>query len=83
MMGTISSRELNHDLGKAKRDALSGPVIITDLGEPAHVLLSIKDYRALIGDTRSIVDTLAQPAAADIDFEPGQISFGLQPAEFS
>lgn len=83
MIVTISSRELNHDLGKAKREALSGPVIITDRGEPAHVLLSIKDYRALIGGTRSIVDTLAQPASAGIDFEPGRFSFGLQPAEFS
>lgn len=37
---TLSGRELNQDLGRAKRAANEGPVIITDRGRPAHVLLS-------------------------------------------
>lgn len=37
---TLSSREVNQDLGRAKRASQSGPVIITDRGRPAHVLLS-------------------------------------------
>ena len=34
---TLTSRELNHDLGRAKRAARTGPVFITDRGKPAHV----------------------------------------------
>ena len=41
---TLSSRELNQDVGRAKRAARLGPVFITDRGRPAHVLLSIEDY---------------------------------------
>ena len=29
---TLSSREFNHDTGRAKRAALKGPVFITDRG---------------------------------------------------
>lgn len=33
---TLSSRELNQDLGLAKPAALQGPVFITDRGKPSH-----------------------------------------------
>ena len=39
---TISSRELNQDIGRAKREAKKGPVIITDRGRPAYVLIDRK-----------------------------------------
>ena len=67
---TISSRELNQDLARAKKAAKSGPVFITDRGRPAHVLLSIEDYRTLAGQRRSLVDALSMEGLADIDFEP-------------
>jgi len=59
MATTISSREFNQDAAGAKRAALEGPVFITDRGRPAHVLLSIEDYRRLSGQQRSLVDLLA------------------------
>ena len=34
-MTTMSARELNRDVSAAKRDAVRGPVVITDRGEPA------------------------------------------------
>jgi PHD/YefM family antitoxin component YafN of YafNO toxin-antitoxin module len=37
---TISSREFNQDVSRAKRIAFKGPVFITDRGRPAHVLLT-------------------------------------------
>ncbi len=67
---TLSSRELNQDIGQAKRAARLGPVFITDRGKPSHVLLSIDDYRRLAGQRRSLVDALSLPGLADIDFEP-------------
>ena len=47
---TMSSRDFNQDTSGAKRAAKEGPVFITDRGVPAHVLLTIEDYRKLSGD---------------------------------
>jgi len=72
-MTTISSREFNQDASGAKRAALGGPVFITDRGRPAHVLLSIEAYQRLTGRQESILDLLADPEAADVEFTPGRI----------
>ncbi len=81
---TISSRELNQDIGRAKRAALTGPVFITDRGHPAHVLLSIDEYNKITNKKESIIDLLAMPEAADIEFEPPRINKELfKPADFS
>ena len=67
---TFSSREVNQDLGRAKKAARHGPVIITDRGRPAHVLLSIEEYRRLTGSRRSLVEALSMPGLGEIEFEP-------------
>ena len=54
----ISSRDFNQDVGKAKRAASKGPVIITDRGEPALVLLSIAEYQKLTGGNVQMFHTL-------------------------
>lgn len=70
---TISSREFNQDAGGAKRAADKGPVIITDRGKPAHVLLSFEDYRKLLGKGPSLLDVLAMPGGEDIEFDPPRL----------
>jgi prevent-host-death family protein len=80
---TLSGREFNQDTGRAKRAAAKGPVFITDRGKPAHVLLSIEDYRRLTGGHRKIADALAMPGIADIAFEPPRITLGGRLADFS
>jgi len=70
---TVTSRELNRDVGRAKRAAKSGPVFITDRGKPAHVLLSIEDYRRLAGERHSLADALSMPGLAEIDFAPPRV----------
>lgn len=57
---TISSREFNQDAGGAKKAAEKGPVVITDRGRPAHVLLSFEDYQKLLGKGVSLAEALAQ-----------------------
>ncbi len=47
MSNTITNREFNRNVCRAKRAAVSGPVIITNRGKPAYVLLSYKDYARL------------------------------------
>ncbi|WP_256361525.1 type II toxin-antitoxin system Phd/YefM family antitoxin [Methylomonas koyamae] len=79
---TISSRELNQDVTRAKKAAKNGPVFITDRGKPAHVLLSIEEYQRLTKQRRNIADSLAMPDAADIEFEPQPLTIGARPADF-
>ena len=80
---TLSSRELNQDVSRAKKAAKSGPVFITDRGKPAHVLLSFEDYQRLTRQRRNIADALAMPDAADIEFDPPRVTIGARPADLS
>jgi len=65
----LSSREFNRHASRAKKAAKAGPVFITDRGRPAHVLLSIEEYRRLTGATAKIADLLALPGVENIEFE--------------
>lgn len=66
---TMTSREFNQHTGRAKAAANSGPVIITDRGEPAYVLMSNEEYRRLSQEAApaperkfvSILEALADP----------------------
>jgi prevent-host-death family protein len=81
---TISSREFNQDVSRVKRAASNGPVFITDRGHPSHVLLTIEDYQRITDKKESIVDLLAMPDAANIDFEPARINNRLyKPADLA
>jgi prevent-host-death family protein len=78
---TISSREFNQDAGGAKKAAERGPVVITDRGRPAHVLLSFADYQQLLGRGPSLTEALTMPGGEDIDFAPPRLAGPLaQPA---
>jgi prevent-host-death family protein len=71
---TLSSREFNQDTSRAKKAARRGPVFITDRGRPAHVLLTIEDYRRLTCGDISLAEALAQPgSAADFEFKPPRL----------
>ncbi|MGD0788432.1 MAG: type II toxin-antitoxin system Phd/YefM family antitoxin [Terracidiphilus sp.] len=81
---TLSSREFNQDTGRAKKAARKGPVFITDRGHPAHVLLSIEEYQEMTSKGKSIIDLLAMPEAAEIEFEPPRLGDEFpKPAEWS
>ncbi len=82
MTTTISSREFNQDTAGAKKAALQGPVVITDRGQPAHVLLSYQRYLELTGASAGIVALLAMPEAAEIEFEAARLDGIVRPAEF-
>lgn len=80
---TVSSREFNQDASGAKRAASKGPVVITDRGRPAHVLLTIEAYQKLTQKTASIADLLAMPGVADIAFEAPRLGLVARPADLS
>ncbi|MCY0855309.1 type II toxin-antitoxin system Phd/YefM family antitoxin [Cupriavidus sp. D39] len=77
---TLSSRELNQDVTRAKKATRDGPVFITDRGKPAHVLLSFEDYQKLTQQRRNIADALAMPGVEDIEFDPPRANLGSRPA---
>jgi len=80
---TLSSRELNQDVTRAKKAAKAGPVFITDRGRPAHVLLSFEDYQRLTGQRRNLADVLAMPADVDVAFEPPRVEIAVREADLS
>ncbi len=67
---TISSRDFNQDVSLAKRAATAGPVVITDRGKPAFVLLRHDTYRQLLGQSASIRQLLDHAPSKDFAFDP-------------
>lgn len=79
---TLSSREFNQDTSRAKKAAADGPVFITDRGKPAHVLLSVEEYRRLSGERRNLVEALSMPGLSQIDFDPPRSGEHARAADF-
>jgi prevent-host-death family protein len=81
---TLSSRDFNQDTSRAKQATRSGPVFITDRGRPAHVLLTIEDYRKLTGGPMTLAEALAQANVPDFAFNPAPIAGPLsRPVDLS
>ena len=80
---SLSSREFNQDASRAKKAAKDGPVFITDRGRLAHVLLTVEEYQRLSGASSSIIDMLAMPDVADIDFVALRVQGITKPADLS
>lgn len=80
---TVSSREFNQNITRAKKAAKAGPVFITDRGKPAHVLLNIDEYRRLAGKQRNIVEALSMPGLSDIKIEFPRSRELPRPADFA
>ena len=81
-MQTVTSRVFNQSPTAVKQKANTGPVRITERGKVSHVLMSIEDYEALTGQTKSIVDLLAMPEPdLDLAFEKLNLST-ISPVDF-
>lgn len=72
-MPTMTSREFNQDVARAKRAAREGPVIITDRGRPAYVLMQHEAYRRLSRQGPGIRALLSHPESEDVAFEPPRL----------
>ncbi|TDO93385.1 type II toxin-antitoxin system Phd/YefM family antitoxin [Enemella evansiae] len=66
----MTAGEFNRDVSAAKRKAADGPVVITDRGEPAFVLLSIEEYRRLGEWGANLVERLSMDNDLDVEFDP-------------
>ena len=79
----LSSRQFNQDASKAKKAAQAGPVIITDRGRPAHVLLTFDEYTRITGGRTKIADLLALPGVESLELEIPTSRELSQPADLS
>jgi PHD/YefM family antitoxin component YafN of YafNO toxin-antitoxin module len=79
---TLSSREFNQDMSRAKKAAQRGPVFIIDRGRPAHVLLAIEEYQKLVGRSKTLAEALHMPGAAEVEFNSPKAGWMPKPAEF-
>jgi prevent-host-death family protein len=80
---TLSSREFNQDASGAKQAAQKGPVIITDRGRPAHVLLTFEAYKRLHSQRAKIGDLLAMPGAESVELQLVKSADLARAADFS
>jgi prevent-host-death family protein len=72
-MHTLTSREFNQDIAHAKRVAKDGPVIITDRGRPAYVLMRHETFRRLCRSGPGIRALLSHPASEEVAFDPPRL----------
>ncbi|MBU4527495.1 MAG: type II toxin-antitoxin system Phd/YefM family antitoxin [Hoeflea sp.] len=70
---TVSSRDLNQDVSRAKKAARDGPVVITDRGKPSHVLMTYAEFERLTGQQHNLVDALSMPGLSEIEFAPSRV----------
>lgn len=68
---TMTSREFNQATSRAKLAADTGPLVVTDRGEPAYVLLTYADYTQM----RSPPKRLTGEALADPNYDPAEPDF--------
>ncbi|MDO5534810.1 MAG: type II toxin-antitoxin system Phd/YefM family antitoxin [Propionibacteriaceae bacterium] len=77
-MTRVTSREFNQDVSAAKRAAAQGPVVVTDRGEPAFVLLNIDDYRRLAeNDMDEFLARFRMDDNDDIEFAPANLEMRI------
>lgn len=77
---TLTSREFNQDTAGAKKAAAKGPVVITDRGQPAHVLITYERWRELTAGHPDMVTLLGMVEGGDIAFDPPKVAGVTKPA---
>lgn len=70
MQTHTTSREFNQNPSAVKKSANEGPVIITERGKAAYVILSYGEYRQLTEGHKSVLDSLHMPGVENINFDP-------------
>jgi hypothetical protein len=79
----ISSHDFEQDPELTLRMADEWPVVITDEGQPSHVLLSWVDYHRLVDGPQNLVAKLCTPGLSDIDPEPERVRIVARDVDFS
>ncbi|PZO71309.1 MAG: type II toxin-antitoxin system Phd/YefM family antitoxin [Kocuria palustris] len=69
MTSTITSREVDRDVAAAMQAAERGPVMITDRGQPIHVLVTAAEFERISGWQQLLGDLLRRGQDPTIEFD--------------
>ncbi len=79
----MTSAAFNQNPSKAKKVADEHPVVITDHGEEAYVLVRYSEFAANWKRPTSLLEALRDPhAVSDKDFDPDRTSFENRDVKF-
>ena len=62
-------REFRQDIERTRQAARDGLVFVTDRATAGDVLLTIEEYRNILGREPTLGEMLYDPSVADIDFD--------------
>ena len=79
---TMTAREFNQHVSRAKKAADKGPLIITERGKPAYVLMR-HDAFVAGAQRRRAIDVLSDPQASDVDVEFPRMSIDMRLPDLS
>jgi PHD/YefM family antitoxin component YafN of YafNO toxin-antitoxin module len=83
---TMTSREFNQHVSRAKRAAIDGPVIITERGKPSYVLMRHEEFAKdslTPNRPQNALEALTDPNASDIDVEFPRLPISFRDVDFS
>ncbi len=78
----LTVTEVNQNFSKARQALESGPVVITERGEPAFVLMTYADFTGRQGARPPLLQRIDVPGTEAIDFDPPRFDDPLRPAAF-
>ncbi len=81
-MNALSNRAFDQDTGAAKKAAEQGPVVITDGGSPAYVLMTYAAYEKLRRPHLSAAEALAMPEGGDFETEFPRLPWKVRDVDF-
>ncbi|MBX4957493.1 type II toxin-antitoxin system Phd/YefM family antitoxin [Rhizobium lentis] len=74
-MSFMTSAGFNQNPSKAKKEASERPLVITDHGQAAYVLVSYAAFQATWKAPKTLFSALRDPRADEREFEPERIGF--------
>lgn len=77
----LTVTQVNQNFSRARKALDDGPLIITERGEPALVLMTYDAFKGLQGTRPSLLERIDVPGTEAIDFDPPAIGTGFRPAD--
>jgi PHD/YefM family antitoxin component YafN of YafNO toxin-antitoxin module len=81
-MSFMTSASFNQNPSKAKKEANERPLVITDRGKAAYVLVSYAEFQANWKAPKTLFAALRDPTADEREFEPERLGFDDRTIEF-
>jgi len=77
----LTVTEVNQNFSRARNALRDGPVIITERGEPAFVLMTYDAFRQRQEGAPTLLERIDLPGTEDVDFDPPRLGPSFRPAD--